>query len=159
MAMISVITSALQQVFVRKLQKQYSVASMDLLSSVAPLSATLVITVGPVVDYMVGGSWVTSYTWNSQALLALALSCSLAILVNISQFSCLGRFSAVSFQVMGHLKTVLVFLISWVMLGETMPPIKLAGIGLTLAGIILYSINPDVFYKRKKASHETTRVP
>lgn len=30
---------------------------------------------------------------------ALFLSCALAVLVNVSQFMCLGRFSAVSFQV------------------------------------------------------------
>lgn len=33
------------------------------------------------------------------AMVTMVLSCTLAVLVNVSQFMCLGRFSAVSFQV------------------------------------------------------------
>lgn len=37
--------------------------------------------------------------WLAAAAIVMATSCSLAVLVNVSQFMCLGRFSAVSFQV------------------------------------------------------------
>ena len=38
----------------------------------------------------------------------LGLSCLLAVAVNASQYLVLGRFSATSFQVLGHAKTLLV---------------------------------------------------
>lgn len=51
---------------------------------------------------------------------------------------CLGRFSAVTFQVLGHTKTVLVLLISWLALHEPMSARKLAGMGLAVAGMVAY---------------------
>jgi hypothetical protein len=54
---------------------------------------------GPVVDHWVSGRDVLSYKWTQGALQQLMLSCGVAVAVNISQFMCLGRFSAVTFQV------------------------------------------------------------
>ena len=55
--------------------------------------------IGPFLDRYVADDWVFRYTWSTAALICLAVSCSLAVGVNLSQFACLGRFSAVSFQV------------------------------------------------------------
>lgn len=52
------------------------------------------------------------YTWSTAAAVALATSCALAVLVNLSQFACLGRFTAVSYQVRCLLSRVSTF---WVM--------------------------------------------
>lgn len=54
---------------------------------------------GPFLDRYVSAAWVFNYDWNVPALTFLALSCACAIGVNVSQFMCLGRFSAVSYQV------------------------------------------------------------
>lgn len=45
--------------------------------------------------------WVFNYHFSNWGAIWLLGSCSLAVLVNASQFLCLGRFSAVSFQVGG----------------------------------------------------------
>ena len=55
--------------------------------------------VGPFMDYYVVGAWVLDFHWVTPAAVALAASCALAVLVNLSQFACLGRFTAVSYQV------------------------------------------------------------
>ena len=54
---------------------------------------------GPFLDKYVSGLWVNHYEWSTPAIAVLSLSCACAIFVNLSQFACLGRFSAVSFQV------------------------------------------------------------
>lgn len=54
---------------------------------------------GPFLDRYVSSDWVFNYEFNVPALGCLVVSCFMAIFVNISQFMCLGRFSAVSFQV------------------------------------------------------------
>lgn len=56
---------------------------------------------GPFLDRYVSAAWVFNYDWNVPALTFLALSCACAVGVNVSQFMCLGRFSAVSYQVRG----------------------------------------------------------
>ena len=51
---------------------------------------------------------------------------------------CLGRFSAVTFQVLGHTKTILVLLISWLVLHEHMSGRKMLGMALAVAGMVAY---------------------
>jgi hypothetical protein len=59
----------------------------------------MLLLVGPLIDQAITQKWVLDYTWTQPAVQQLLLSCALAVLVNTSQFMCLGRFSAVSFQV------------------------------------------------------------
>lgn len=96
---VSVVSSGLQQIFVRSLQQKHGLSSHELLSNTAPAQAWTLLAVGPFVDKVVSGGWVFNYPLSQGATLWLAGSCILAVLVNITQFMCLGRFSAVSFQV------------------------------------------------------------
>lgn len=59
----------------------------------------MLIVVGPLIDLWISSKWIGDYTWTLPAAQQLAVSCFLAVLVNVSQFMCLGRFSAVTFQV------------------------------------------------------------
>lgn len=59
----------------------------------------MLLCIGPLIDQAITKQWVLDYGWTQPSLSQLLLSCALAVLVNISQFMCLGRFSAVSFQV------------------------------------------------------------
>lgn len=55
--------------------------------------------IGPFLDRYISSSWVFDFIFGAPALVLLLVSCGMAVIVNISQFVCLGRFSAVSFQV------------------------------------------------------------
>lgn len=59
----------------------------------------MLLALGPYIDQAVSNHWILDYSWTPAAVRQLAVSCGLAVLVNISQFMCLGRFSAVTFQV------------------------------------------------------------
>jgi hypothetical protein len=142
----------------------------------------MLLAAGPFVDQLVCRRWVLDYAWQRGAVAALGVSCGLAVLVNVSQFMCLGRFSAVSFQVcccerracvvscskaatahcseyacrrpggdrchqpptpcpaqvLGHAKTVLVLLASWLLLQEPVSMRKLLGMCLAVAGMAAY---------------------
>jgi hypothetical protein len=179
------------------------------------LQGAMLLLVGPWVDAWVSGRWVFSYTMTMPALGVLLLSCCFSVGVNVSQFMCLGRFSAATFQVgcvllaellrlqdylehgvcqplccgwskcepaascawgvlsgnkpgglmrlglgamsshravdqqptsaklpllqvLGHTKTVLVLLISWLALGEAMSSRKAAGMAVAVSGMIAY---------------------
>ena len=54
--------------------------------------------VGPFLDRYMSDAWVSHWEYHTTAVAVLMLSCICAVGVNISQFACLGRFSAVSFQ-------------------------------------------------------------
>lgn len=51
-------------------------------------------------------------------MLFLILSCSIAVGTNLSQFICIGGFTAASFQVLGHMKTMLVLILGFIIFGK-----------------------------------------
>mmetsp|Transcript_18773 Transcript_18773/g.40376 ORF Transcript_18773/g.40376 Transcript_18773/m.40376 type:complete len:268 (-) Transcript_18773:158-961(-) len=137
-AMVSVVTSGMQQVLCGQIQRRHSMTSTQLLSNTAPVQGLLLLVVGPYLDLLISKHWILSYQASVPALVCLAVSCAVAILVNISQFMCLGRFSAVTFQVLGHTKTVLVLLVGWLYLNDSMTSRKLLGAALAIAGMVAY---------------------
>ena len=99
LAAMSVASSAMQQILCRYYQKKHALSSNELLGATAPIQGFSLLIIGPLIDRLVVGRWISSYEVNVPALVFLGFSCSIAVLVNISQFMCLGRFSAVTFQV------------------------------------------------------------
>ena len=71
--------------------------------------------------------------------LFIALSCTIAIGTNLSQFICIGRFTAVSFQVLGHMKTVLVLVLGFLFFGkEGLNLHVVLGMIIAILGMIWY---------------------
>lgn len=66
------------------------------------MQGLMLLIVGPFIDQALTTQWVVKYDMTTAAGLVLGASCAIAVLVNISQFMCLGRFSAVTFQVGGN---------------------------------------------------------
>ncbi|GBF98779.1 hypothetical protein Rsub_11361 [Raphidocelis subcapitata] len=135
---ISVVASGMQQILCGVVQRKHKLQSHQLLSCTAPVQGAILIVLGPPIDYYITGASVMKYTWTTAAAAVMVMSCSVAVLVNISQFMCLGRFSAVTFQVLGHTKTILVLLISWLVLHEPMSGRKMFGMSLAVVGMISY---------------------
>ena len=71
--------------------------------------------------------------------LFIILSCSLAVFCNVSQYLCIGRFSAVSFQVLGHMKTVCVLTLGWLLFDSEMTLKNIMGMALAVMGMVVYS--------------------
>eukprot|EP01023_Acetabularia_acetabulum_P047283 TRINITY_DN4976_c0_g3_i2.p1 TRINITY_DN4976_c0_g3~~TRINITY_DN4976_c0_g3_i2.p1 ORF type:complete len:347 (-),score=38.71 TRINITY_DN4976_c0_g3_i2:113-1153(-) len=137
---ISVVSSGMQQLECGRLQRKHGVQSNELLSNTAPIQGVTLLIVGPFIDKLVTTKWIVSYDYSVPAVLCLLVTCAIAVAVNISQFMCLGRFSASTFQVLGHSKTLLVLLGSWLLLGETIKYRQLMGMTLAVCGMIAYGV-------------------
>ncbi|OMO83707.1 hypothetical protein COLO4_22369 [Corchorus olitorius] len=69
----------------------------------------------------------------------LVLSCSIAVGTNLSQFICIGRFTAVSFQVLGHMKTILVLMLGFIFFGKEGLNLQvILGMVIAVAGMVWY---------------------
>lgn len=98
-AMLSVITSSLQQTSVRRMQHTRRKDALDLIASIGPGSGAILLVFSPIMDYGIAQQWITEYSWSNVVILGISISIALAILVNVSQHLCLDIFSAVEFQV------------------------------------------------------------
>ncbi|KAL3524701.1 hypothetical protein ACH5RR_013073 [Cinchona calisaya] len=138
-AFIAVWSTSLQQYYVHSLQQRYSLGSLNLLGHTAPLQAASLLLLGPFVDYWLTGKRVDDFHYTFASVLFIALSCTIAIGTNLSQFICIGRFTVVSFQVLGHMKTVLVLILGFLFFGkEGLNLHVVLGMIIAIIGMIWY---------------------
>lgn len=138
-ASLAVLSTSLQQISIGSLQKKYSIGSFELLSKTAPIQALFLLILGPFVDYYLSGKLITNYKTSTGAILCILLSCSLAVFCNVSQYLCIGRFSAVSFQVLGHMKTVCVLTLGWLLFDSELTFKNIMGMVIAVVGMVIYS--------------------
>ncbi|KAF8395953.1 hypothetical protein HHK36_017563 [Tetracentron sinense] len=138
-ACVAVLSTSLQQISIGSLQKKYSIGSFELLSKTAPIQAFSLLVLGPFSDYYLNGKFISNYKLSSGAMFFILLSCSLAVFCNVSQYLCIGRFSAVSFQVLGHMKTVCVLTLGWVLFDSELTFKNILGIAVAVVGMVIYS--------------------
>lgn len=143
-ACVAVLSTSLQQITIGSLQKKYSIGSFELLSKTAPIQALSLLIFGPFIDYYLSGKLITSYKMSTGAILFILLSCSLAVFCNVSQYLCIGRFSAVSFQVLGHMKTVCVLTLGWLLFDSALTFKNIMGMILAVVGMVIYSWSVEV---------------
>lgn len=138
-AALAVWSTSLQQYYVHFLQKKYRLGSFDLLAHTAPVQAGSLILIGPIADYYLSGHRVDKYDYSVPSMTCIIVSCLMAVGVNLSQFICIGRFTAVSFQVLGHMKTVLVLILGFTIFGRTGLNYQVVvGMAVAILGMIWY---------------------
>lgn len=138
-ASIAVWSTALQQYYVHFLQRKYSLGSFNLLGHTAPAQAASLLLLGPFLDYLLTGKRVDTFGYGVTTVFFIILSCTIAIGTNLSQFICIGRFTAVSFQVLGHMKTILVLILGFFFFGkEGLNFHVVFGMILAVVGMIWY---------------------
>uniref|UniRef100_A0A2N9J790 Sugar phosphate transporter domain-containing protein n=1 Tax=Fagus sylvatica TaxID=28930 RepID=A0A2N9J790_FAGSY len=150
-ACVGILSTSFQQIeqSIGSLQKKYSVSSFELLSKTAPIQAISLLVLGPAIDYYLTRKLISNYKLSSGAFVFILLSCSLAVFCNVSQYLCIGRFSAVSFQVLGHMKTVCVLTLGWLLFDSELTLKNILGMVLAVVGMVVYSWAVEV---EKKAN-------
>ncbi|XP_058010237.1 UDP-rhamnose/UDP-galactose transporter 4 isoform X1 [Hevea brasiliensis] len=132
-------STSLQQYYVHFLQRRYSLGSFNLLGHTAPAQAVSLLLVGPLLDYWLTDKRVDAYAYSFTSVLFIILSCSIAVGTNLSQFICIGRFTAVSFQVLGHMKTILVLILGFIFFGKEGLNLQvIVGMIIAVAGMMWY---------------------
>jgi solute carrier family 35 protein E3 len=79
------------------------------------------------------------YEYTGAAVAAIAVSAALGLLVSLSTFLVIGATSSLTYNVVGHIKTVIILMGGCMFFGDEMPFKKLAGITIAMLGIIWYS--------------------
>jgi solute carrier family 35 protein E3 len=139
----SVAATALYQIWAGAKQKELGLGSMQLLHQYVPIAAALLGALvllceplgwaAPTKDTLLG----FPYGFASGA--AILVSACLGLAVNLSTFLVIGATSSLTYNIVGHVKTVIILAGGVVFFGDTMPPKKLAGIAIAMGGIVWYS--------------------
>ncbi|KAF7126984.1 hypothetical protein RHSIM_Rhsim11G0087600 [Rhododendron simsii] len=156
-AFIAVWSTAMQQYYVHYLQRKYSLSSFNLLGHTAPAQAATLLVVGPFLDYWLTNKRVDAFEFTLASLVFLILSCSIAVGTNLSQFICIGRFTAVSFQVLGHMKTILVLILGFIFFGkEGLNLHVVVGMVIAVVGMVWYGNASSKPGGKERRSHSVS---
>ena len=81
----------------------------------------------------------TGFEYTLETTMALMFSASCALMVVLSGFLVIGSTSALTYNIIGHTKTVLILAGGSLMFGDKLTNQKLLGVGVALAGMAWYT--------------------
>lgn len=140
-AVAGVIVTSFYQIWSGTLQRSLDCNALQLQTYVAPLAALFVMPFVPIFDRYSGadpGS-IWFYKFDSTNAPAITVTGFFGFLVNISIFLVIGRSSPLSYNILGHCKTVVVLLSDFILFGRPVTFKSTIGILLTLCGVFWYT--------------------
>ncbi|GLC46340.1 hypothetical protein PLESTM_001860200 [Pleodorina starrii] len=139
----SVVVTGLYQIWVGSKQKELQANSSQLLLAYTPQAMCFLVVLSPLLDDFgvpeAGPDTVLGYRYTPGAVAAIAISGMLGVLVSLSTFLVIGATSSLTYNIAGHIKTVLILTGGCLIFGEAMPWKRLLGILVTMAGIAWYT--------------------
>lgn len=139
LSFLAVITTCVAQIMTNTIQKKFKVSSTQLLYQSCPYQAITLFVIGPFLDGLLTNKNVFAFKYTPQVLFFIVLSCMISVSVNFSTFLVIGKTSAVTYQVLGHLKTCLVLAFGYILLHDPFSWRNILGILIAVVGMIVYS--------------------
>ena len=84
-------------------------------------------------------SGLLQYEWNIPQIRDVLISCGLALGVNISNYLVLGKTSPLTYQVIGHLKTISILLLGAMLFKKPTSPQSVVGVAIAMGGVVSYT--------------------
>ena len=135
-AVLAIVANSFYTIWGKTKQTELGVSAMQLLTYQAPLSAAMLL---PMVPFMDNWHDLAAYNMTGPAFMFIVLSCVFAFGVNFSFFLGVGQTSPLTMNVVGYLKTCLVFLGGFVFFDTPVTAQNIGGISLTMLGLAMYS--------------------
>ncbi|GLI68535.1 hypothetical protein VaNZ11_012975 [Volvox africanus] len=158
------IMTALYQIWAGSKQRELKASSMQLLHAYTPQATLMLGILVPLCEPM---GWATvppqpmgvapgtdavapsppqrplgtllAYHYTPAAVSAIVISAVLGLLVSLSTFLVIGATSSLTYNVVGHLKTVIILTGGCLFFGDSMPAKKFLGVCIAMAGIVWYT--------------------
>ena len=163
-SLLAVATTCVSQIWTNTMQKEHGVNSTQLLYAASPYRAAILYAIALPLDVgltsaSASGSAKHVFSRDGGSAGAIvfvaSLTCVIAVLVNFSTFLVIGKCDAVTYQVLGHLKTVLVLAFGFFALGDPMSFKNVLGIGVALVGMVAYGA-AEAAEKRRASSTDAS---
>ena len=139
-SVFAVITTCVSQIWTGSMQKQHGVTSTQLLHNASPVMAATLLVIGVPVDAALMSPEASAlFTFSVPSIFFTLLSCLIAVSVNFSTFLVIGKCDAGTYQVLGHLKTVLILVLGFVALKNPANPRAIGGIVIAMVGMVAYA--------------------
>lgn len=133
---IAVAFTVSSQIFTNTYQKSLECNALQLLIHTSPIIAVGMLLLTFIFD---NTSKLAAYHLYPLVVRDILLSCVFALGVNISNYLVLGKTSPLTYQVLGHLKTVLILVLGFTLFNKETNRNELLGICLAMVGVVSYT--------------------
>ena len=142
-AIIAVLSTSYNQLMTEELQKTYSINGPELQLAIAPPEFAIGCLSSTILEGTGENSFMT-YTYNFETIIYMLLTCFFAVGVNIATFGLIGKTSSVTYQVVGHFKTVLLLIFGYIFFpsrfeNQAQKIKAISGIIIALFGVFYYT--------------------
>jgi len=144
-AICGVVATSLAQIFTNTYQKSLDCNAMQLLYHTAPVIGAGMLIMCPFFDDV---SALVKHEYTFDCVFRIVLSCCFALGVNISNYLVLGKTSPLTYQVLGHLKTVLILVLGFTVFNKPLDVRNVIGVIIAMIGSvnIVLSYCISIFY-------------
>jgi solute carrier family 35, member E3 len=135
-ASCAVAATGLAQIFTNTYQKSLGCDAMQLLYHTSPLIFFGMLIMCPMFDDV---NALMNFEYSFPCVMRILLSCCFALGVNISNYLVLGKTSPLTYQVLGHLKTIFILILGFVLFQKVVDYRNIIGIVIAMVGVIAYT--------------------
>ena len=134
-ATFAVLATTVSQIFTNTYQKSLDCNAMQLLYHTSPVSLGMLV-MAPLFDDIPA---MLRFRNTPMGVFRIFLSCCFALGVNISNYLVLGKTSPLTYQVLGHLKTILILVLGFTVFEKPLDGRNCLGITIAMMGVISYT--------------------
>lgn len=165
-AAIAVISTAIYQTQTQELQKKHSISGTELNWQVAGPRYIIAVLTSVALEFTASTNSVLMFKWTLKVIGIICFNSLMAAMGNLIGFSLIGKAGPVSFQVIGHVKTIMIFVFGAIFFpaenkqSNEMFYKKIGGICVSMVGVILYTYlqtNKNVEDKAKENLEKTIK--
>jgi solute carrier family 35 protein E3 len=143
-AAVAVVTTATYQTLTGTMQSQHHVSGTQLSHAVGLPQFVICFLAGILIETH-GEQNIFQQMYNTKLVLLILSTGLFAVVGNVIAFSLIGKAGPVTFQVVGHVKTMLIFVFGLLMFPETYETSsqflkKILGLTVAMVGVVLYTV-------------------
>lgn len=138
-AVSQLLCTAAVQTWVKTKQKAYDMDATQMLHNNSMVCFAIMAPIAPILDYSLVGDWVQEQEYQTKLVAIILLTSLVAMLLNLACFVIIGFKGPIAFQVVGYLKTVLVFMGGHLLFDDNYDSKKIVGVLTAILGLIYYT--------------------
>jgi len=138
-AVIQLCCAATVQTWAKTKQKAHDLDPTQMLHINSFVCFAILAPIAPALDFWLIGGWVQDEEYSILFILVVLGSALVALLLNLACFVIIGHKGPIAFQVVGYLKSVLVFIGGRLIFDEVYEPKKVCGVCIAIFGLVYYT--------------------
>lgn len=138
-SVLMVSSTAMNQIAIQEATQKLKMSSPQLLLKCLPFALVLVTPILPLLEDWSKHNGPIGFEYTPHTVALIGASGGLAVLVNLTTFMIIGKASAITYRVLTHAKTIIIFIGNFVLFKQQHDIRNILGTAITFLGVVCYT--------------------